>query len=164
MARIKFNELTKAEQRVVIAKDLIARLQTGKFHPSPGIYLSVWDDYDDDPDAQVQTVLKGKECEGCQLGGMFLCAVDHYNRLKVGDTNLEHMDRLDASAYLKRWFDMATLIEIEAAFEGWDDGEDSGNKGDYTAWACDRDPEERMILIAKNIIKNKGRFVGNQLV
>lgn len=159
MARIKFEELTKAEQRVVIAKDLIARLKAKKFTALSGTYLMAQDVLDDeDGNAQVRDVLKGQECRGCQIGGMFLCAIDRYDRLKVrdvGDSGIEDNDGAFRK-YLSRWFSADTLTEVEEAFEGC---------GKFEDWFEENDNDEiRMVKIAQNIIRNKGKFIGSQLL
>lgn len=160
MARIKFEELTKAEQRVVIAKDLIARLKANEFIAKSNTYLR-------SPELrgtientkELRDVLSGTVCTGCEIGGLFLCAVDRFNALKLRDAG----DLIGKSfsgnnyrmeAYLQQWFPAQTLAAVERAFEGW---------GRWEKWAEKRTPEQRMRQISQNIIKNKGKFIGSQL-
>lgn len=153
----KFDSLTKAEQRVVIAKDLIKRLNEHRFTAQAGTYLRVTTGRrDGERDDEVKDMLKGARCRGCQLGGIFLCAVDRHNKLKLKDMGyLEDNDR-SMRSYLSKWFTESQLLEVEEAFEG---------SGKYYEWAdAIRRDGVRMRLIAQNIIKNNGRFVGRQLL
>lgn len=155
----KFESLTKAEQRVVIAKDLIARLRAKTFTAYSGTYFSARFTRKElaGESAQVRTVLKTKKCKGCQLGGLFLCAVDRYDKLEMKDVpDISDMADIDMNPYLSRWFSAETLREVEKAFEGW---------GVYSEWRERHDADaERMRLIAQNIINNKGTFVPTKLL
>lgn len=162
MAKKNFDSLTKAEQRVVIARDLIKRLDAKEFVAKSMVYLRAPLGAHDtaDPDKQVKDALKGKICRGCQLGGFFLCAVDRYDKLRLQDVDMSYpVGRVaafnDIEKYLRRWFTVAQLNSIETAFEGCDKFQD---------WASRREDDERMRLIAQNIVRNKGRFVGKQLL
>lgn len=157
MPRINFEKLTKSEQRVVIAKDLIARLDANEFTAQQGTYLSVRLTKADlrDESAEVRDVLKGKKCKGCQIGGLFLCAVDRHNKLSLDDIGYLDNNEAGMRAYLQRFFVDDQLRDVERAFEGW---------GDFGDWNGPARPADRMRAIAQNIIRNKGRFVGSQLL
>lgn len=162
MPRINFDKLTKMQQRVVIAKDLIARIQAKTFLPSSGTYLmpkrGEWFRGLDglSRTTEVRDALKGKACRGCEIGGLFLCAVDRHNKLRLGDLGAVEENAQGFNEYLRRWFSEEDLALLEQAFEGW---------YEFADWrdAHPRD-SERMVLIAKNMIKNKGRFVPAQLL
>lgn len=160
MPRLKFDHLSKAEQRVVIAKDLIKRLDAHKFVARHGTYFSVPLRPQDikDVTAEIRTILEGKKCKGCQIGGMFLCAVDRYNKLTLDDVDYLEDNENAMRWYLTQWFSPEQLLEVEAAFEGWE-----GHGLDYGDWKAGQ-PAERMRAIARNIIRNKGSFVGSQLL
>jgi len=160
MSRIKFDEPTKAEQRVVIAKDLIARLNAQKFIAKSATYLDAEVPRSTKGVDDAKAVLTTAPCIGCEIGGLFLCAVDRFNALKLEDAgdvvrgsfagNCYQME-----TYLSRWFPKRTLDAVERAFEGWDR---------YEGWANKRTPDQRMRAISRNIIRNKGRFIGSQLL
>lgn len=82
MARIQFDKLNKMEQRVVIAKDLIKRLKAKSFQMQRGAYLrpqrgTFFKGIEGLPrTTEVRDALKLKACKGCEIGGLFLCAVD----------------------------------------------------------------------------------------
>lgn len=155
MARTNFDSLTKAEQRVVIAKDLIARLRAKNFIARSGTYLSapLTDKELRNEEAEIRDVLKGKKCKGCQIGGLFLCAVDRHNRLQLSTGAMD--DSNSMRRYLSKWFTKQQLFDVEEAFEGG---------LPFMQWADRHNDDERMTLIAQNIIKNKGRFVPSQLL
>lgn len=112
--------------------------------------------YDKKGDAQLQEVLKSERCRGCQIGGMFLCAIDRHNKLMVSQIRYSLDNDTAMRNYLALWFSLREIDAMEQAFEGW---------RKYEKWA-DKVPDstKRMRLIAKNIIQNKGRFVGGQLL
>lgn len=157
-----FDKLPIAKQRVIIAKDLIARLNAQKFISSPGDYLNVTlsakEKKQETADAQIKTVLQGKVCRGCQIGGMFVCAIDRHNALTLGNIDTAHVNRVadsDMFTYLTRWFPIESLKDMEAAFECW---------GEYGDLEDEHSAKDRMRMIAQNIIKNKGKFIGKQLL
>lgn len=153
---MKFEQLTKAEQRVVIAKDLLVRLKAKKFIAQQGTYLRATLTLKEQSNdgAEVRDVLKNNLCRGCQIGGMFLCAVDRHNKLRLTDIGGFLGDDAPMRSYLRRWFSKKQLEEVEDAFEGY---------GDYFDWEV-ADADERMTQIAKNIIRNGGRFNGRRLL
>lgn len=170
MPKIDFDKLPKAEQRVVIAKDLIARLDAKRFKASGGYFQAttriplkaVAND-----EAQVKEVFAAKVCRGCELGGMFAAALDRCNALKLEDLSPDsrvrqgHVDEYDIRDYLGRWFSNRTLHELEYAFEGW---ESHYTEIDYEQfYRAVPNAEKRMRLITQNIIDNNGTFKPKQL-
>ena len=154
-----FDDLPIAEQRVIIAQDLIDRLDAKKFVATAGTYLRVELSRHAlaNDDAQLRDVLANKKCRGCQIGGMFACAIDRHDALKIADVrNPGRMDDYEMREYLGRWFSRKTLEAVEDAFEG------CGGYSDFR----DSIPKDsdRMRLIAQNIIDNKGKFNGKQLL
>lgn len=176
MTKKDFDTLPIAQQRVLIAQDLIARLDAKTFAAKKGTYLAVdIAKRDIDIDAELKALLRKtrKPCRGCQLGGMFVCAIDRHNALKLTDmaftsvTLLKYHHRWvhgdDIRLYLTRWFSLQTLAEIEAAFEGWAYGHSS--VFNYTSFAGQfTNPEDRMRLIAENIVRNRGAFKPKQIL
>src|ERR1700722_17951755 len=90
-----FASLKPAEKRVAIARDVLAQLRLGKLKATVGIWLGNSENTDDSAlllgnDAQkkqnmeLQSVLNNiKSCDGCALGGLFMCAVKKADKLKV---------------------------------------------------------------------------------
>lgn len=167
-----FEKLTPSEKRVAIAQEVIVQLATKRLIASPGTWLDFsFERTDEDP--ELQSILKEtKECHGCALGGMFMCAVEKANKLKVSE--LDCIDDGGASQddvfdYMSRFFTEEQLHLIEVCFE---QGNGAGNVGgtqldQALAFFGENedgyDPEVeaavRMRLIMENIVANKGRFV-----
>lgn len=162
----KFAKMSAPEQRVQIARDVIAQLASKRLVATPGIWLSgknegdLWTDKDIEKDVQLQDVLKKrKTCEGCALGGMFMCAVERTDKLKMNElidpySGIEEEDTVN---YLSRFFDDNQLHMIESAFER---GE-GAHATDEESVDFVRDVEgasERMRLIMENIIVHDGEF------
>lgn len=165
----QFQKLTPSEKRVQIARDVLAQLRSKRLVATSGSWLtgvfgdSLYSREDVENNVELQDLLKKQEtCEGCALGGMFMCAVERHNKLKVGNLpNDGLIDEDDAVNYLRKFFPINQLDEIEAAFErgggarsGTEEAEDFASEVE--------DDEERMRLIMENIIVNKGRFVPEQ--
>ena len=175
-----FQALSPAEKRVYIARDVLAQIALKKLVPSIGMWLTsdkpLYTEKDVAKDVELQDILKRtKQCEGCAIGGMFMCAVQTANQLKLSnlegvkifkedqedspfyahlDTDIEYED---AFKYLSKFFSHDQLEMIETAFE-----KDAGacHAGDDSATFVTEinDPSVRMELIMQNIIVNKGTF------
>jgi len=164
--------LSKAEQRVAVAKDALKQLQYEKYTATKGVYIGheletrvcKWvDGYDDaelsNAKEQLQPLLikdKGL-CKVCAKGALFLSAVRKFNKATVGDMSDENF-KVAENIFGSTNFDL-----IEAAFEKWDylrgnstwnipslDAEAFGHKYD--------NDHDRLVAILKNIIKNNGTF------
>lgn len=190
-----FATLKPAEKRVAIAQDVLAQLTLKRFNAVAGIWLADSNDGEAllGPDQakakkadELQDVLAGiKECDGCALGGMFMCAVEKADKLKVnqlldfkGEDDSEESDDEenvygdgveggeddgeslqvvgeDALNYLGKFFSRAQLELIESAFE--QGGGAYGTEGEFFCEGID-DAGTRLRLIMENIVVNKGTF------
>jgi hypothetical protein len=172
-----FEKMTPSEKRVTIARDVIAQLAVGRLVATTGLWLAspngmLFDDSDAEKDLELQAVLKKtKTCEGCAMGGLFMCAVERANKLKVSelvnvDTDEDgesfvtdgEVQGDDAFSYLKRFFSKGQLEMIETAFEQGGGATSAGFESESFAENVE-DPGERMRLIMENIVVNKGKFV-----
>lgn len=164
----KFEKLTAKEKRVQIARDVLAQLTLKRLVPTPGVWLNgktegsrLYSEKDIKKDRQLQEVLKDrKTCTGCALGGMFMCAVERANELKLSELNDvdEGVDFDDAMKYLGRFFDGEQLEMIETAFERGDGATSAGDEAQDFCANVD-DASERMRLVMENIVVNGGKFV-----
>jgi hypothetical protein len=187
-ANKRFDALPPAEKRVAIARDVLAQLSSKKLVASRGTWLigsgggALYDVKDIKKNAELQSILaKQEQCQGCALGGMFMCAVRQADKLKLDELNnvkefnfnleltsypedveLDEYDQIemdDAFKYLKRFFPKAQLEMIETAFEqggGACHSDDEATKN----FAYDvQDANDRMRLIMENIVLHKGKFV-----
>jgi len=183
-----FDKLSPADKRVAIARDVLAQIAAQKLVPTSGTWLSgkddspLFDEKDVKKNPELQAILtKTKQCEGCALGGLFLCAVKKADKLKLNE--LEEVKKFeewkaecgseaflsdeskyiyqeDAFKYLGRFFSKDQLEAIESAFE---QGRGAVQEYEYSEAANFAEevgePEDRMRLIMENIISHKGRFV-----
>jgi hypothetical protein len=191
------------EQKVKIAEDVMALLDAKKIQAKNGKYISTpnidFDEvygYEDDEDGTEiidelvierlyrewdHTEAGGiSSCGVCQIGGLFVGALDTFNSLKLEDIHHGEPEDFEMTSYLERWWTEDELRIMEAAFEGqWHaDDEDKHVKdqdGD-TDWNCVRAEvqaafdfaethfggEDAMRKILNNIIRNKGDFRPDQ--
>ena len=101
-------------------------------------------------------MLKNNElgtCDVCARGALFLSKVRLYNDCQVakgityGAVNLT-----DNTGQGGAFGDLGRQLEV--AFESWE------NEPWHTAYP---DPEDRLIALMKNVIRNKGNFKSNEL-
>lgn len=166
-----FAKMSKSEKRVAIARDVIAQLDVKKLVAQSGTWLTSGGDDDFIPtysgDDELQKVFsKVESCTGCALGGMFLCAVQKADNLKIKNLSAYNEEQdynipvegTDLMKYLKKFFDNDQLELIENHFENG-----MGSIGvhipKHKLFAPDvTEDEMRMRLIMQNIIVNKGTF------
>lgn len=168
-----FSKLSKAQQRVAIAKDVIEQLTTEKITAVSGTYLSI--PYAVlKPKDQLQDVFEARKCEACALGSIFVCAVKITNNLTAGEVGSSNDGEVRTNSinghsmfpYLSKYFSREQICIIEGAFEG-------SNIGTYGSDQLSQDlseaaglgythidsHEDRLKVIMRNIIRNKGTFV-----
>jgi hypothetical protein len=180
-------KLPRAQQRVLIAKDALKLLDSSKIQPAHMTYMESEASFEPSEAGDDELVIdrlreiwKKKEawCGVCQIGSLFVGALDTFNSLKLSDIDPScgEPSMHDMIGYLDRWWDEKDLRVMETAFEGsWQGGEDSmfmrtpSGQIDYNrevpgvgkamnfASKYNRG-EPRMRAILKNIIKNNGRF------
>jgi hypothetical protein len=172
----KFEKMTPSQKRVQIAKDVIAQLDAKRLYAKQGVYVQgkggannitvggegFWDD--DTQETEVRDLLAPK-CEVCAKGGLFVAAVDRFNKLKFRDElcPIGAYNRCsDPVEYLSRFFGEQQLELIEYAFEKGGAGD--VNYDDKKTVAAERfgkmftSADARMRAIMKNIVKNNGTF------
>lgn len=163
-----FEKMTPSQKRVQIARDVLAQLASKRLVATPGTWLSgknesdLLKSTDFEKDTELQKVIgKTKQCTGCALGGMFMCAVERANKLKVGELSDDaqqsgNIEYDDVFKYMERFFSIDQLHDIESAFER---GEGATSSEEGSEWLKEEeDASERMRLIMENIVVNKGRF------
>lgn len=128
-----FKEMTKSEKRVAIARDVLLQLRTNKYVPKLGVWVSSEEDLirPGDENKQLQEVLKGKVCQVCAVGSVFVSAVRLFNRLKCKDAVerfrlnsngtiygvVNEVGFDEAEVYLDRFFSDHQIVLMEIAFE-----------------------------------------------
>jgi hypothetical protein len=175
----EFAALSKREQRVEIAADVLEWISTKRLVPHVGMYIIVYDGGNVLPTCEVDDI-NGFNCQACALGGVFALA-SFRTGLSIGEAakgdgaiNEEMHDRLEA------YFDRSQLALIECAFEqstGFDYGvvtpEQTRKARDFgvgvahaldyfrfTGPEWDRERDARVMrAIMQNIIDNDGTFI-----
>src|ERR1700690_660190 len=163
-----FAKMNRAEQRVQIAKDVIAALKVKQLTPKHQSYFDVSENTflrmeANGSDSLKDTLKTIPTCHVCAKGAIFTCTVARKN--KVTNRQLLNQDwrRSDSlSKSLQGTFSARQLRLIETEFE--DDDIDYGI-GDTRPISPVMElhelfdnAEDRMIAIMKNIIANKGTF------
>lgn len=130
----KFENMTKAEQRVAIAKDVQKQIYIGRVKATHGVYvgcLRITGDAE-----------PGENCTACALGALFVSKYELSNGEWPDD-----MGQGELRMALHPYFTIFQLCEIEDAFEQ-----------KYPRWSDLDDPEDCMIAIFQNIIDHDGTF------
>lgn len=178
-ANTTFARATPAQKRVIIAKDVIAALNSRKIVATTGLYVDedplvdvVLTEKDLDKDYR-QVLPKLEECQACAVGSMFLCAVKRADNLPLRETNLlaeiqDNKEWGDGKAaatlaevhpgfhsYLTRFFDRDQIYLMENAFE------QSSIHERVRVVCLYGDDEERLRMIMENVVRNRGRFQPN---
>lgn len=178
----EFAKMTKKEQRISIAKDVLAQIRAKRIIAQTGVYFQPARGYEhrtkrvDMQKPVAETLATVESCQACALGSLFACAADVVPSLKVVDTyvgqtlqNWTHDDSVrttfrqqDTFKALTPFFSEAQLHMIECAFET---AVVSGNIRRPQRGQCERfnegisSPKTRLRRIMNNIIRNDGLFV-----
>lgn len=142
---MKAKDMTPAQKRVAIAKDVIAQIELKTIKPAnDGWYLyslnrGAWTP---PSGTDVQSVIPALgKCTVCAVGAAFLSGVRLFDGVKSGSNTLNGL----ASNRIKKWFGRNQRCEIENAFE--------------TDYLDIRSPAKRLTVIMRNIIRNRGKFI-----
>lgn len=183
----EFAKMTKKQQRVTIAADVIADLRTRKLVADTGRYL--FDSFNvtkedgwetcklpDDMDlAEIQygELAEAGTCTVCGIGALFVDAVKRHDKYTADLAEAEQPSQREIHDYLGKWFSVKQLLLVESAFETREflDDDYSGYGDDEDRTPSDEDlaaavifgrrfstPDKRMKAIMKNIIENDGTF------
>lgn len=171
-----FAKLPRNEQRIAIAKDVIAQIRAKKFVAASTYfqlgrsdaacdpYSTPEYDLSDNVNSDLSECVAKEGCTVCGIGSLFASAVLNNDKLKVkkvsyldeftweDDIVSLNIERDDEVHYLRKWFDADQLDLIERYFER-----------NYRSWTIsspildEDDASKRLIMIMKNIVAN-GKF------
>ena len=158
----QFRKLPLARQRVVIAKDVLAQLATGRL-VAGSTYLDIMkqpvsvSSYD-----QLCDVRDKLKCQACGIGSLMVAACGFVDNLTISEA--DGMGQSGIQDYLSDWFTEDQLALIERWFETRTDGMVVGD-----AYCVDEPPKDhpimkfrsargRLTAIMENIISNRGTF------
>lgn len=167
----RFNKLTKNQQRVSIARDVIKMLKNKKIKAG-SIYFDALKidpiEFANFPHKDVHLVVDSTQCQVCALGGMLTATVMKVDGMKFNYPFQPDISRDEVIKKLKNYFSIKQLDLIESAFEchakgsfqktdryyshvsTWVKAVDFGNKF--------KSKTKRMRMIMENIIHNNGEF------
>lgn len=175
----KFKKATKAEKRVMIAKDVLAQLKTNRYFAESGAWVQeFWSEkhnpelrYEDTSVAEAFDAKEIQQCSVCALGSLFMSCAVITGKTTLMDLDEERyylgeliQDNRAISNGLDKIFSKSQLKLIESYFEG--------NDGYFVKASKDQDrienffafePDIRLKMIMKNIIENKGTFIPSKL-
>lgn len=144
----KYKTASRAEKRVMIAKDVIRAIEAKQIIPTHGDYFSVDVDYDKRPrdEESLKELLPTlPACNVCAKGAILLCSVARQNKVTFGEADdWSLFSDHTLSRALGGVFTPKQLGLIEDAFEGIDDQDQA---------------DKTLTAVMKNVVKNKGTFV-----
>ncbi len=168
------------KKRVTIAKDALKQVQLEKYKVLSGNGYVVNDELEDEINTLQQEIenkgedsckvelrehldsILGKvqKCEVCAKGALFLSAIRKFNNFSLSDASWDGVDG-EASDQTRKIFGRKNADLIENYFEHSDPYKYFDN--DSYKWSYGYEDDERLILILKNVIENKGTFKPNKL-
>lgn len=175
-----FNKQTKTQQRILIAKDVLERLDKKNYIAKSSVWVKFPASQEEvDKRLQVCDILDQKKCECCALGSILLSEIsfnDHYT-LKGGDSfnkDTFFISLDDRQQELLKIFSRYQLVLIEIAFENGMGNYRFHNLPNNQKYrklyqnAIDfydiyPEVEARLRAIMNNIIRNKGTFIPSDL-
>lgn len=115
-----FNKATPAEKRIIIAKDVIAQIEAGKYIPIKGSYFEANCDLKEGDELQNILIKPKTKCTVCELGGLFTSVIRINDNFKIREDESD-VELSDISKELTKYFSEKQLVLIETAFESFND-------------------------------------------
>lgn len=160
LTKEEFEALPVLQQRVLIAKDVIANIKSKKFNPARGVYFSTsrldlqgFKHSGDNNDVDAKTYIKSNDCFVCAKGAAVCSYVQKFNSIKVSQLS-------DELAPVVRIFGHRLWSEIEAQFEGSPTyrKDENGNSFPWRLSIFTSIKPKSIVSIMQNIIDNNGYF------
>lgn len=152
ISKTKFDSMTKAERRVMVAKDVLALIDLGALKTNLSGYLIIRGDVS----KTVSTLLaQTNSCQICAIGAAYVASVLRFNQ-KIGNKSHMNTDGGEMCEEMSEIFTGKQLALMEEAYEldyygdhlsgAYKFGNDHGNK------------EDRLIAIWQNVLDHNGTF------
>lgn len=182
----RFLALSPEKQRVKIAKDVLASLETKRIKASPGTYFELSKPIQIGKNKDLQNIIQDAQfptCEVCALGSIFHALVDNADRFKLTSGHLTNTYDVEKGGYarnrlqslgsedgmrqlLRKHFSPRQITLIESAFEKEAHIDPCDIKSDRIQavklarkWGRSQGGAvKRLTSIMENIIANKGEF------
>lgn len=165
----RFKNMSKARQRVAIAKDVLEQLNAHKIEATEKVWVNIntWKANRPSKGSDLRTeIVKAPKCYTCALGALFVCSVMRDARARVEDAYFDITQEVAGPTALQRqlekYFTESQARLIELAFErgnGW--AVKAEDKRDQDAIRFGKQfPSEQIRLeaIMHNIVANNGTF------
>ena len=162
--RRRFMKLTPNKQRIAIAKDVIAMIDSKKIIPSYNIgYMSFSANFSNKK-VELCEIIETNQCRVCALGGMLAAHVMKVDNFRIDGDCLNSIHRFEITDQLEDYFSIEQLDLIESAFEVSHMGSslpvDSNQINKAIKFGMTKlDTCARIKAIMQNIIDNDGTFV-----
>jgi hypothetical protein len=170
-----FKKMTKAEKRVVIAQDCLARIEIEQVVPEFNRFCDVKDSFER-KNISIKETLATSEvvCSACAKGSLFMSYIGRVNNFTFSDINNDNYKKDAEHIKLLKLFTLKQLALIETVFEGsqyiyssftgvsYDFDEVKVKKFRNKHYDSDIKTDKATQLltaICENIIKNNGTFV-----
>ena len=161
----EYKKATKAQKRVMIAQDILDRMDLAQLRADEGTFVNIKGTMEDDCSIK-QELEKGniKECKVCAKGAILMGIIGRENKVSYGfllEIDVENKTDVE-KVFSKRQLDI-----MEAAFEGddvctmqWNELDEESPTYDkaMSFYEKNHNSEDRLRGIATNIIENKGTF------
>lgn len=157
-----FAKMSRADQRVTIARDVLKELANNVLVVSEGEYSNIENDdeleigfIENDTRSLRDLLPKITKCNVCAKGALLICIVARRNKVTVKQFDHQAWSSSNLSSTLGNIFSPSQLKMIENEFE------DSHIESGYTpVMQLGRFyDKKRLQIIMNNIIRNKGTFV-----
>lgn len=182
-----FEKATTLQKRVLIAKDVLARISFNQYKPKTSIWLRINPAHisssEEQDSVQKMIVKEGIECKVCAMGGLAASCIGFNNSVTISEDfntdNPHHYTTIDEELHLAELlhgakedkfqliaiFGKTEIEKIEMTFEMGRGYYRNNLSDDPLKQKCilfgekyKNDNRERMIAIMNNIVKNKGVF------
>lgn len=171
----KFHDATKADKRVLIAKDVIQQIEAGMYKPT-SVYVNVNTRLDGDLDFQSNS--DKVKCECCGVGACLISLIRFTNNATIEEVDYSFHRKL--SNRLEECFSVKQLALIELMFEqsiikfcgevktnlggNWRStfSEKEALKLNESKKLYKDSKKKRLIQIMENIVRNNGTFKPHQ--
>jgi len=138
ITKAEFNKLDAHAKRVLIAQDVLDRLEAKKIIETRGTYFDLWD-----KDLDAKSLINSRTCHICALGATVCSFVGKFNNRTVGQLAMADPEVVEI-------FGKKLWSTIEHIFEGWHQ--------EYGVTQEERAPKWSMKQIMENIVRNKGKL------
>ncbi len=176
-----FNKMSKTNQRIQIALDVLEQIKAKRIKASKGEYFKINStknvpeqfkttnrfSFHPEINGDLKKIVSNVEtCNVCAIGSVFLCVVERKNNFEVQHKSIYRnefeLNLHEIKKYIEKFFTNEQLAKIEAAFEkefvSYVNILKIENPKDYEKFCKKYKSEQRLTLIMENLVVNNGKF------